>query len=509
MKIIKTMNKQVVILGLFLIYFTSCENFLTEEPESFLTPNQFYSTPEQIQVAVNGAYYGKGEFGGDPTDSGIAWPYLSTFLGLPISEFLAFESLTGMSINEFGTGEGEEVFERMGNIPDTNSYLATAYNGVFIPLENVNSVIDNIADTDVIDEATRDRYLAQMYFLRAYLYFHGVRLFGPIPLKTSSTQSISEVEMPKATVEAIYDQIETDLETAETMGLPWVDQTGYADLGAVKALLAEVYLTRAGYPLEQANYYDLAYQKALEVINSGEYELYVNYEDLRNPANFNRGEHIFMIQRKANVANNPLHYDMSPGPQDPIITVNQDFESALLPTMDFYNSYDAGDRRTEDFAYFYEYTPGEVMNYKYWDEAAAQSAPSGANIPIIRYADVLLTCAEAKAMADGGTTSDAAAIDAYHQVRERAFPDIPQPASIAVDDVLKERFWEQSFEYKIWFTQTRTRRTLDTETSEIVDLIGHISANHEGRQPVTPDHLTLPLPFDQKLLNPLLNEPPQ
>lgn len=503
------MKKQAVIFGFLLVVSTSCESFLEEEPESFLTPGQFYTTPEQILVAVNGAYYGKGQFGGDPTDSGIAWPYLSTFLGLPISEFLAFESLTGMSINVFGSAEAEEIFERMGRIPDTNPYLATAYNGVFIPLENVNSVIENIAETTVIDAATRDRYLAQMYFLRAYLYFHGVRLFGPIPLKTSSTKSISEVEMPKATVEAIYNQIETDLEMAETMGLPWVDQSGYADLGAVKTLLAEVYLSRAGYPLQQADYYDLAYQKALEVINSGEYELFDNYEDLRDPANFNRGEHIFMIQRKANVANSPLHYDMSPGPEDPEITENQDFEPALLPTMDFYNSYDAGDRRTEDFAYFYEYIPGAVMNYKYWDEAAAQTPPSGANIPILRYADVLLTCAEAKAAADGGMTADPEAREAYQQVRERAFPGTALPASITVDDVLKERFWEQSFEYKIWFTQTRTRKTLHTGTSEIVDLIGHVATNHAGRQAVTQDHMTLPLPFDQKLLNPLLEQPPQ
>lgn len=389
------MKKQIVSFGFLLLCFTSCESFLAEEPESFLTPGQFYSTPEQIQVAVNGAYYGKGEFGGDPTDSGIAWPYLSTFLGLPISEFLAFESMTGMSINEFGAAEAEEIFERMGTIPDTNPYLETAYNGVFIPLENVNSVIDNIAETEVIDAATRDGYLAEMYFLRAYLYFHGVRLFGPIPLKTSSTESISDVEeMPRATVEAIYDQIGTDLETAETimeklimevedpdqMDEIWVDLNGYADLGAVKALLAEVYLARAGYPLQQTDYYDQAYEKAKEVIDSGYYSLFDNYEDLRNPATFNTGEHIFMIQRKANVANNQLHYAMLPALADTAISVNQVFGPALLPTMDFYNSYDVGDRRTEDHAYFLQYANGtKVMNYKYWDEAAAQASPSGAN----------------------------------------------------------------------------------------------------------------------------------
>lgn len=506
------MKKQIVILGILLLYFTSCESFLAEEPESFLTPGQFYATPEQIQVAVDGAYYGKGEFGGDPTDSGLAWPYLSTFLGLPISEFLAFESMTGLSMNVFGSGEGEQVYQRLdgAGIPNTNPYLSTAFNGIYVPLENVNSVIANIAETEVIDEATRDRYLGEMYFLRAYLYFRGVRLFGEIPLKTTPTVDLTEIEIPKATINAIYDQIVTDLTAAEEMGLEWVDPSGHADLGAVKALLAEVYLTMAGYPSQRgAEYYDMAYEKSREIIDSGEYELFDEYADLRNPSTFNEGEHVFMLQRKANVANNPLHYDMSPGPEDPEITVNQNFEPALLPTMDFYNSYDAGDRRTEDEAYFYEYTPGEVMNYKYWDEAAAEASPSGANIPQIRYADVLLTNAEAKANADGGTTSDPVAVKAYFDVRNRAFPAEVQPASITVDDVLKERFWEQSFEYKIWFTQIRTRRTLDTGTSEIVDLIGYTPTNHVSRGPFIESNLLLPLPNDQILLNPMLEEPAQ
>src|SRR3546814_19315999 len=98
------------------------------------------------------------------------------------------------------------------------------------------------------------------------------------------------------------------------MGLAWTDNTGHVSMGAVKALLAEVYLTMAGYPLQKgAEYYQLAYDKAKEVINSDQFSLFANYADLRNPANENSGEHIFMVQRLADVTNSERSKDRRGG----------------------------------------------------------------------------------------------------------------------------------------------------------------------------------------------------
>src|SRR3546814_2454887 len=75
------------------------------------------------------------------------------------------------------------------------------------------------SDLDIIDPALRDQYLGQMYFLRAWYYFHGVRLFGEIPLKVTPTQTIQDGTLPKATIDRIYTQIVEDLTKAESMGL--------------------------------------------------------------------------------------------------------------------------------------------------------------------------------------------------------------------------------------------------------------------------------------------------
>ena len=486
------MKRFILISGLFVCCLASCEDFLEEEPVGILTTSQFFKTPNQIQTAVDGAY------------TGLAKPFTSVFLGLPISEFLTFSALPGFSTNPFGTGPDEASFVRLDVIDPGNSYLNHAFNTVYVPMENINTVIANIAETTVIDEAIKNRYLGQMYFLRAYHYYYGVKLFGEIPLKTTPTEDISNVELPKASVEEIYNQIVEDLENAETTGLPWNDESGHASMGAVKTLLTRVYLDMAGFPLlKGTEYYQKAYEKSQEVMGSGAFTLFNEYADLRDPANENSGEHIFMVQRQSNVANSELHNAVLP-PAVP--SPGNIFESSLLPTIEFYNSYAPGDRRTEDGAYFYTYAPGEVTTYKYWDEAAAVTPPSGANIPLFRYADVLLMCAEAKVNVDGGTTADPVAVNAYFQVRNRAFPNEAQPASITVEDVLKERIWELSFEYLItWFDLQRTRKTLDVESGEIVDLIGHKATTH--LRPFEESDLYLPLPTEQVNLNPRLAEP--
>ena len=154
-----------------------------------------------------------------------------------------------------------------------------------------------------------------------------------------------------------------------------------------------------------------------------------DYKDLRASENENSGEHIFMIQREAQDAGAPFHFGLLPYPEQPI-SITPAYGGGLAPCKEFYESYDDQDIRKRNEEFFYTSKPkyGDPETTitldvpylcKYWDENAESTGKSGANIPVYRYADVLLMCAEAKATLDGGSTSDATAVDAYFQVRHR------------------------------------------------------------------------------------------
>src|SRR5690606_25949371 len=114
-----------------------------------------------------------------------------------------------------------------------------------------------------MDATEAQKLLAEAHFLRAWYYFQLVQMFGNIPLITEPVTLQSEQLFPDpATPEAVYSLIVSDLKTAEAANLNWLVSSGRVSQGAIKALLAKVYLTMAGYPLQKgAEYYKLAAEK--------------------------------------------------------------------------------------------------------------------------------------------------------------------------------------------------------------------------------------------------------
>ena len=110
----------------------------------------------------------------------------------------------------------------------------------------------------------------------------------------------------------------------------------------------------AGQPLNKgAEYYTLAANKAKEVIdNAGIIGLFPTYKAVHDQALKNTVEHIFQLQYNADVAENPMR-NMFPNFK-PVTYRGPSGTGSTIPTVDFYNSYDAGDLRTKDQeGYFY------------------------------------------------------------------------------------------------------------------------------------------------------------
>lgn len=483
-----------------LLAFTSCTNFLEEDPKTFLSPSEYYTSEKQITAAVDGTY------------AGLSY-LLSSDLEIATVHLFNLEYVVGHCYRPRSAGSEQNQFLLLSGIEESNPILRQFWRATYFPVENCNSVIENVSASTIISQSAKAKYLAEAYFLRAYYYFQGVRLFGDIPLKTESTKDLSEIQIPKASTEAIYNQIVADLKLAEDGGLAWTAPNGHVSLGAVKTLLAKVYLTMAGYPLQKgADYYRLAYEKSKEIIDSGAFSLFEDYKALRLATNENTGEHIFMIQREAQDAGSPFHFGLLPYPEQPI-SISPAYGGGLAPRKEFYDSFDDEDRRKQNEMFFYTSKPKQGdpatqvtldMSYicKYWDETAEETGKSGANIPVYRYADVLLMCAEARAALDGGTTSDATALEAYYQVRRRALPKESKPLRLTTDQVLKERAWELCFEFTAWYDALRTHKIFDPASRQITQLIGYQAPNHD--YPFKESDLIFPVPLRERELNPLL-----
>src|SRR5699024_10800617 len=107
-------------------------------------------------------------------------------------------------------------------------------------IANANVAIAQIPDIPM-EESRKESLLGETHFLRAFFYYHLVRLYGDIPLITEPIDASSPQLYPERTsVDSVYTQILVDLEFAEQAGLPNTDETGRVSLGAVKSLMASV-----------------------------------------------------------------------------------------------------------------------------------------------------------------------------------------------------------------------------------------------------------------------------
>lgn len=488
--------------------FTACD-FLDEDPKTFLSPEVYYTTEAQVIAAVNGPYTFLGDvFSGD--------------IERGTQTYLFTDYLAGYGTRPYA-GASTDIYQTQSlTVAEDNLTVGKYWRTSYLAIENCNSVIEGILgsvtdNSGIMSTTSRDKLLGEVYFFRAHFYFNLVRLFGEVPMKTTSTQSL-DVSMELSSQESVYAQIEADLLEAEKLmtaaSAPITAVDGRVTLGAVKALLAKVYLTEAGYPMQKGNeYFAKAYQKAGELV--GKYSLASSYGAMRDAAYSNGGEYIWALQRNADEAGSPVHNNALPYPAPAkAISTNPDSGGAMAPHVAFYQSFDEGDLRAAEKGFFFtshtsldgsaEVTFDRPYLYKWWDKNAAATGKSGANWPFIRYADVLLMVAEAKASADGGMTSDPTAVDAYWAVRSRALPGETKPASITTNQVIKERIHELCFEDQTWYDMIRTRKALNTTTGQIVNIVGMRTPGHAEGAFFAEEDLIFPYPIREVRLNPNL-----
>ncbi|WP_031526182.1 RagB/SusD family nutrient uptake outer membrane protein [Dyadobacter crusticola] len=464
------LSKRIGLLTTLLSVFwaTGCSDFLDESDPSNFTVDNYFTQPAHGRSSVNAIYAPLR----DPLNSGFgggAW--------------MMTEFATGLAATDLGQAVNSYFIKDLRNTSD-NGYGQTYWTSYYRGIANANLSIQKVPTIPGMPEADVKKLLGEAYFLRAFYYFNLVRMFGGIPLITEPVNLQSEQLRPgQATPEEVYNLIVSDLTTAEAAGLPWTDNTGKVSLGAVKSLLSQVYLTMAGYPLQKgASHYELAAKKAEEVIDSKQFKLFATYGDLHNPGKKNVEENIFMVQFKTQIL--PSNWQVSIIPYNKNISQYSDETGGIYATADFVKSYDPADLRAKEKQFFFtkftneadrskEVDLGGYFIYKHFDVTAQTStANSDLNWPVIRYADVLLTYAEAANEVSGPS---AKIYDAVNAVRTRA--QLPALAGLTKDvlreSIWKERWYELCFENITWFDMVRLRKAFNVTTRKFENYVGH------------------------------------
>jgi hypothetical protein len=225
-----------LLLGTAIIFSTTaCSGFLDEEDPSNLTPDSFYTIPDHAEAAI-AAVYADARFIGNGA-------------GIFSSTWQMLEAPTGTSKSE--TGQNSDLNNLYGLKYDGyNAHVINWWNGIYKVVANANMVITKVPTITPMDEAQKKKILGEGHFMRAWAYFYAVRLWGDVPLITEpQTASSADFQPSRANKEEVYKLIVDDLLIAEQAGLPWMDVSGRVNQAAVKSLLANVYLTMAGYPL--------------------------------------------------------------------------------------------------------------------------------------------------------------------------------------------------------------------------------------------------------------------
>lgn len=446
---------------------SGCSDFLEETDKSNFTVDNYFTKPEHATSAVNSIYENLktttgGGFGGAP--------------------WMMLEFGTGLANTELGQAQNSIFVRNLVNTSD-NEYSRVYWVASYKGIGNANLVIARLPGI-AMDEVAKKKSLGEARFLRAHYYFNLVRIFGKVPLITEPVELASTTLYPdQAAEEDVYKLIVDDLTAAESAGLPFADPSGRVSTGAVKSLLASVYLTMAGYPLQKgAEYFKKAADKASEVIAANQYSLFPTYDDLHSPAKKNVGENIFMVQFATNIQ--PSGWQTSIIPYNQGISAYSDETGAIFANKEFVESYEKGDLRAQEKQFYYRNYSlssdraalvdlGGYYIYKHFDtQAHLTTANSDLNWPLIRYAEVLLTYAEAANEVSGPTADGYAAVNA---IRKRAkLPDLVGLTKEQLrESIWKERWYELSFENKTWFDMARLRKAFNVSTKGFDSFVGH------------------------------------
>lgn len=394
-------------LSITLLLF-SCSKELDTKPFNNIDQGSALKTSSDVEGLLVGAY---ADLGADDLYGGGAFV---------TADLLADYNEIAWS----GTYQGMTQIKNK-TIPIDNLFVEGTWTDAYKTINDVNNVLNALS---VVSDAKKDRVEGEAKFIRGSVYFDLVRLFAKawndgdpaqnpgVPLKLTPTGELGGTadQIPRDKVAAVYAQVIKDLTDAE--GLLPESNGFFATTYAASAMLARVYL--------QQGEYAKARDAADRVIASGNYKL--------TQANIDGIIEEFLYTR-AKAEDNTT---------EDIFAIQVNTTSGINNFQTFYSENARGDVSIRD-AHYALFEPDDLrLNLINGDGYSAKFDNVYGNVHIIRLAEMYLTRAEANSRL--GTAVGAEPVEDVNTIRNRA--GLASLPSATVDDVLKERKIELSFE---------------------------------------------------------------
>lgn len=468
----KNIFKLLIVGGAVAFSLSSCEDMLETTPKQSITPELALADIEGYEALLYSAYRRNHFF---------------NYYGQQMNVDPEIMADNLVLANRTGRFEGEF----------TNA--ANSHIGIWATYDLINEVNFLIAGVDEkeAEQALKDQLKGEGLFLRALTYHNLLRVYSYEPgqevdgfnlgviMRTEPTATLEDAEFKaRSTNVQGYEQIEADLLAAIAL-LPeqTADNGPYrANKSAAKALLSRVYLYWGKWA--EAERY------ANEAINNTAYATLVDSANyVTSFATEPHPESLFEIDVRmvdwntVDGVNNSMHS---------MTTDDLGGQFVVSGSPELMESYDESDVRLQTWDtvqvggqdhYQSKKWPGEEGNFI-------------ENIPIIRYSEVLLISAEAKAR---GGNAPGAVVDVNKLRSNRGLDDIADntSAEALIEIILEERRKELALEGHRWFDLKRMGRDIPKPDLSGLDKLPYSSFK-----------ILAPIPFDQARLNDLLVQNP-
>lgn len=416
MKTRKCLIYSLIWVFMLLFSYSCVDEFLEVFPEDKITPAIFPENEADIQMLLNGVYANLRE------------------TGLYNQGLFAFGVMDGATPNAFNWGNLAWTKAGNGSLASTDgNNLVFAWTRAYSIIRRANVFIDmveKLRDEDVgISDEAFSMYLGEAYFLRGLAFSRLVELYGGVPIVTTSITTEESRQLTRASAEETWSQVISDYNFAIDNLKVDAPQVGRATKGAALGLKMRALL------------YQGKYGEVLTVINEidalGKYSLFPSYEGLFLLQNQNNEEVLFDIQYMRGENNQGSSHDQFCGtgtgthtrgtryvPTDDLVSAYEMIDgSEVLPAGPWVSPdlpWELRDPRLDitvvrPGAYYLDhrfpnylyaggaYThPGNSIKHlsarKYFVEPFEDLAPahqSDLNYIVMRYADVILSKAEA------------------------------------------------------------------------------------------------------------------